>query len=74
MRLREGTVTEATTEGLGVTFITLTFILSHQGRGDLGRAEGRSPSAFPLIPQDWGAKGVEEEFCDDFSIITCTEQ
>jgi len=24
-----------------------------------GRAEGRSPSAFLVIPQEWGAKGVE---------------
>ena len=26
-----------------------------------GRAEGRSPSALPVIPQEWGIKGVESE-------------
>jgi len=25
-----------------------------------GRAEGRSPSAFLSLPQEWGNKGVEE--------------
>ena len=28
----------------------------------LGRAEGQSPSAFLVIPHDWGIKGVETEF------------
>ena len=26
----------------------------------MGRAEGRRPSAFLIIPQDWGNKGVDE--------------
>jgi len=29
------------------------------GKADIGRAEGRSPSALLTIPQEWGIKGVE---------------
>jgi hypothetical protein len=28
-----------------------------------GRAEGRSPSAFPMFPQEWGIEGADNQRC-----------
>jgi hypothetical protein len=38
----------------------------------MGRAEGRSPTAFLSIPQEWGIKGVETGFMKQYpSLDSC---
>jgi hypothetical protein len=54
-----GQVSDLTLTG-AVSFAWLYQMLSlHHSCPLPGRAEGRSPSAFFSIPQEWGTKGVE---------------